>query len=122
MCNLQGKHKQEMIKMAIKCEQCGNNQVYNHEEEFGVTTDCQSCGHWVFKKFDWVDEKQLSKDECNCRNCQNDRMKEALKTMNKSDLIAEYEERVARNTISTIEDFQEMEIDRMRDILIEETN
>lgn len=70
--------------MTIKCNQCGSNRVYD-EEEFGVTSDCQSCGHWTFKKFEWVQEKQLSSDECKCSYCQNDRMKESLINMNKSD-------------------------------------
>lgn len=56
----------------MNCTQCGSSRVYDHEEELGVTSDCQNCGHWTFKKYDWVDETRLGTDECQCDYCQED--------------------------------------------------
>ncbi len=55
--------------MSLNCEVCGSSAVYRHEEEFGITIDCQTCGHWTFEKYDWVDEKDLSDNLCLCKFC-----------------------------------------------------
>ena len=59
----------------MNCPKCQSPNYYKHEEELGITNDCQSCGHWEFEKYDFVNENEIADNVCCCKHCQQVRKK-----------------------------------------------